>query len=216
MVRHFNNETPFKFSWDQIARAFWQRYPNPYSTHVLSEDVVERYVDDDGNLYTKRLLRKESRPPKWGERFISATQVYIIEESIIDPANQIISAYTRNIGLQRYMTIDEKVVYRPCNEDPKTGTIALRDAWIDSKFYGLSRAVQAFGYERFKHNVKKATKGFQYVLEQMYHDPSLLVEAQRDIRDSLKDQAKRASNELAEFAKNRQIRVAPAVHKSTQ
>lgn len=257
MVRHFENETTFKFSWDQIARAFWQRYPNPYryvirmirlfihihnllarvhivysyphlvsflntSNHVLSEDVVERFVNEEGNLYTKRLLKKESRPPKWAERFISARQVYIVEESIIEPKNQVIYSYTRNIGLQKYMTIDEKVVYRPCYVNPLTTTIAIRDAWIDSKFYGLARAFKAYGYERFKHNVKKATMGFQYVLEQMYHEPemmtrgSLIMEAPRDIRDSLKDQAKRASSELAEFAKNRQIKIAPAVHKSTQ
>ena len=30
--------------WDQVAQALWKRYPNPYSKHVLSEDLVSRYV----------------------------------------------------------------------------------------------------------------------------------------------------------------------------
>jgi len=35
-----------KFNWDQVTSAFWRRYPNPFSRHVLTEDVVDRY-----NLY---------------------------------------------------------------------------------------------------------------------------------------------------------------------
>ena len=30
-------------AWDTMALALWQRYPNPHSKHVLSEDAISRY-----------------------------------------------------------------------------------------------------------------------------------------------------------------------------
>lgn len=129
---------------------------------------MQRRVDRNGCLLTKRLLSKTNPCPKWAERFISARSLFIIEESIVDPVKKTLITYTRNIGCLNYMSIEEKVVYR-CTGTNDNWTVAERIAWIDSSYgYGISRAVQAFGYDRFRKNVKKATRGFQFVLESMY------------------------------------------------
>lgn len=72
------------------------------STHVLSEDTVYRQIRD-GKLYSKRLLTKTNKVPKWGERFISNRVIKIMEESIVDPKNKILTTYTRNLGYQSVM-----------------------------------------------------------------------------------------------------------------
>lgn len=72
------------------------------SSHVLTEDTIERSVRD-GKLYTKRLLSKTNPVPKWGERFYSVKSVKIIEESICDPVEKTFTTYTRNIGLTKVM-----------------------------------------------------------------------------------------------------------------
>jgi hypothetical protein len=43
--------------------------------------------------------------PKWGERFVNARTVKIVEESITDPNEKILITYTRNIGYSRVMVI---------------------------------------------------------------------------------------------------------------
>lgn len=73
-----------------------------YSTHVLTEDTIAREVKD-GKLYTKRLLTKTNRVPKWGERFISKNIVKIVEESIVDPQTKTMTTYTRNLGYTKVM-----------------------------------------------------------------------------------------------------------------
>lgn len=73
-----------------------------YSTHVLSEDTICREVRD-GNLYTKRILTKTNRPPKWGEGFVKSTIVTIVEESYVDPIEKRITTLTRNIGFTKLM-----------------------------------------------------------------------------------------------------------------
>lgn len=166
MVKYYEHNTTFQFNWSQVAQGFWQRYPNPHSTHVLTEDTVSREVKN-GKLYSKRLLTKTNRLPKWGERFISKNVVKIIEESIVDPATKTFTTYTRNLGYTKVMSVTEKVVYRVSDENPEW-TVATRSAWIDSQVFGFSRAIQAFGLDRFKKNCSKMSGGFNYVLAHMF------------------------------------------------
>ncbi|XP_041969559.1 protein preli-like [Aricia agestis] len=164
MARYFENSTTFNFSWDQVARGYWKRYPNPQSTHVLSEDTCSRHVKD-GCLYTKRLLTKTNRVPKWGERFFSAKSVKIIEESIVDPEKKILITYTRNLGYTKVMSVVERVEYRPSGAGQ---TVAKRSAWIDSQVFGFSRAIRAFGVDRFRKNCSQMVNGFNFVLHNMF------------------------------------------------
>lgn len=168
MTRYFENTSVFNFSWDQVARGYWRRYPNPQSTHVLSEDTWSRQVRD-GCLYTKRLLTKTNRVPKWGERFFNAKSVKIIEESVVDPEKKILVTYTRNLGYTKVMSVVERVEYRSAGPGQ---TVAKRSAWIDSQVFGFSRAIRAFGIERFKKNCSQMASGFNHVLHSMYPRPT--------------------------------------------
>ncbi|XP_076302868.1 protein preli-like [Lasioglossum baleicum] len=166
MVKYYENSIIFQFNWNQVANGFWQRYPNPNSTHVLTEDTVSRKVKN-GILYTTRLLTKTNRVPKWGERFINKNTVKIIEESAVDPKTKTLTTYTRNLGYTKVMSITEKVVYKVYEENPNW-TVAKRSAWIDSQVFGFSRAIQAFGLDRFKKNCTLTYNGFNYVLAHMF------------------------------------------------
>ena len=63
MVKYFLGQSVLRSSWDQVFTAFWQRYPNPYSEHVLSEDIVHQEVTSDQMLLSRRLLTKTNRLP---------------------------------------------------------------------------------------------------------------------------------------------------------
>lgn len=173
MAKYYETSTLFNFKWDQVARGFWHRYPNPHSQHVLTEDTLERSVRD-GKLYSKRLLSKTNPVPKWGEHFYNSKSVKIIEESYFDPKEQTFTTYTRNIGFTKVMNVVEKVVYKNY-EDDQEKTIAIRSAWIDSQVFGFSRAIRSFGCERFKKNCGKMVDGFNYVLNSMYPAPNLVT-----------------------------------------
>jgi len=201
MVKYFENKTLFPFKWEQVVQGFWRRYPNPESTHVLSEDTFHREVRNE-KLYSKRLLTKTNRVPKWGEKFIGTPIVNIVEESVVDPKEKTLTTYTRNIGYTKVMNLVEKVVYRVAEENPNW-TIAERSAWVDSEVMGVGRAIQAFGLERFKKNCVKAVRGFNYVLAKMFPETAAAAaphisstNSQLTSTGKLKDAAKKAS-ELA-------------------
>ena len=167
-MKYLLTSTTFMYPWEKVSQAFWNRYPNPYATHGLSEDTFSRIVDQ-GRLISKRLLTKNSsKVPKWGERFIPGNrQVCIIEESIVDPHTKTLTTYTRNIGLSRVLLIEEKCVYKPHPENSRH-TTCEREAFITSAIYGFSRPLQSFGLDRFKRNISKTMQGFEHVLGNMY------------------------------------------------
>ncbi|XP_019877384.1 protein preli-like [Aethina tumida] len=196
MPRFFEQTTIFNYSWEQVAQGFWKRYPNPNSKHVLTEDTVQREIRA-GRLFSKRLLSKTNSIPKWAERFITAKHVNIVEESIVDPKNKVLITYTRNLGYAKVMSVTEKVVYKESEEHPGK-TVALRTAWIDSQVRGFSRAICAFGYERFKKNCNKMAGGFNYVLSNLFPAQHTIPSTYATVTAAtkLKDAAKNAS-ELA-------------------
>ncbi|KAF7272493.1 preli-like [Rhynchophorus ferrugineus] len=195
-MRFFENTTFFNYSWEQVAQAFWKRYPNPNSKHVLSEDTISRELRS-GKLFTKRLLNKTNSIPNWAKRFISTANVYIVEESIVDVKNKILITYTRNLGLTKVMNVTEKVVYKQ-NKDNPSKTEALRSVWIDSQVRGFSRAICAFGCDRLRKNTQKMAGGFNHVLQNMFPNHNVIPNTHLTVTAAhkLKDAAINAS-ELA-------------------
>lgn len=201
MAKYHESTTVFNYSWEQVTQGFWNRYPNPFSTHVLSEDTVTREIRN-GKLHSKRLLTKTNHVPKWGERFFKAKSVNIIEESVVDPKEKTLVTYTRNIGFNKIMTVVEQVVYKSLPDQPGK-TIAIRSAWIDSSVYGFGTAIRAFGLERFKKNCAKTVNGFNHVLQHMFpNNPVALVasaagkEHHGSKAQKLREAAKHASDHM--------------------
>lgn len=197
MGKFYSGTVMYKWSWDQVAQAFWQRYPNPYSKHVLTEDILSRHVH--GNcLYTRRLLTKTNPVPRWGERFIpnSSRQMCIIEESVVDPVSRTITTYTRNMAMQHVMSVEEKCVYQVSPDNSKW-TVCQKSAWVSSAVFGFSSAIQAFGLDRFKKNAAKASRGYEYVLEKLFapalhhqvHGTDKLKEKARKVAEAAKAKA---------------------------
>lgn len=47
--------------WETVTKAAMQKYPNPMNPSVIGVDVLDRNVDKQGRLHSKRLLSTE-----WG------------------------------------------------------------------------------------------------------------------------------------------------------
>jgi len=166
MVKYFETSNVFNYTWDQVAKAFWRRYPNPYSTHVLSEDIIYREIQGEF-LFTRRLMTKTNSVPKWGERFVKTTIVSIVEDSYINPKEKTIKTVTRNVGYTRVMGIIENAVYTT-NPDNPSQTIVRRNAQVDSQIFGFRRAIEGFGVDRFRKNCNKAIQGFNHIMAILY------------------------------------------------
>ncbi|NXX87328.1 PRLD1 protein, partial [Urocolius indicus] len=202
--------------------------PPHFSKHVLTEDIVHREVTADHKLLSRRLLTKTNRMPRWAERFFPANvarSVYILEDSIVDPKNRTMTTFTWNINHARLMVgaggraggregssahgqavpcvqvVEERCVYQ-VNPENSNWTEVKREAWISSSLFGVSRAIQEFGLARFKSNVTKSTKGFEYVLARMQGEaPSkTLVETAKEATEKAKETALAATEKAKDLA----------------
>ena len=163
MVKHHSEDSYYQFSWDRVVTAFWRRYPNPFSTHVLTEDVIERYRDGN-QLISKRLICKTSRFPKWAEKFVGKFHdVYLVEESCVDLNTKTFTTYTRNLSLQNVMKTDEKCVYSQVTGNQDI-TLCHRDASFDSQILGFGGMIASYGLQSYKKNIVKTSKGFDFIL----------------------------------------------------
>lgn len=95
----------------------------------------------------------------------------------------------------------EKAVYK-VNDENSNQTVAVKSAWIESKMYGLSRAIEAFGFDRFRKNSNKAVKGFNFVLKNMFPSTEMMVQVEDSTsgsvtvsgKEKLMDAAKKATH----------------------
>ncbi|XP_062871481.1 PRELI domain containing 1b [Trichomycterus rosablanca] len=191
MGKYFFSEMDIRSAWEQVLAAFWQRYPNPYSTHVLTEDVLYREVTPDNCLLSRRLFTKTNRLPRWAERIFPnnlSRSVYIIEDSIVDPSNRRLTTLTWNLNHSTLMMVVERCVFHGDLERP-VWTRLTREAWISSTVFGLSRPIQEFGFSRFRSNQMKAMKGLEHALSTLQKSA-----AQGHQVDGLKDSSKKPEN----------------------
>jgi len=163
------------FSWDQFVVAFWARYPNPFASHVLTEDVLRRELRPDGTLYTCRLVMKTNSVPSWGKALMPAKRVPILEESIVDPKSKTMKTYCTNVTHKSLMETTEKVVYTSQLDDQGCSvTHCDRMFWVSSKWVAPTRhLIERFGVNRWNSNVRKTKLGFELVLKQIYDEDGL-------------------------------------------
>lgn len=164
----------FHQTWQQIAAAIWQKYPNKYSKHILSEDIISRDIDHStGQLVTKRLFVKTSPIPSWLNILVRTNRAFILEESFVDPIRQTFKTITRNVGVTQLLSVKEVCVYRPYTEAPSLinidceqqrertiGTKLERKTIFVTSLTGLKRrALFKFVLERYKQNIRRSDLG---------------------------------------------------------
>lgn len=170
MVKIYAHNYTYDHPWKNVTLAFWLRYPNPYASHILSVDVVDRTIDKvTGILRTTRLIVKRGKLPKWGQKLIKTPVSYIIEETEVDPRSRVMISRTRNLDHTRVMQVEETQIFRANNNDAITS--ARTEARIRSNFgWGLSQRIEKYGITRFGENTLRSRKGMSYILDMLNKD----------------------------------------------
>ncbi len=120
-MKFFENSSSYDYSFPAVTLAYFLRYPNPYSKHVLSTDVIDRYVDPSTKrLHTTRLHLKRSKVPSAMAKLLpagltgpaGAQQSYVIEKSTIDVQEGWMETESRNMEWTGILSVIERQTYR--------------------------------------------------------------------------------------------------------
>jgi 4-amino-4-deoxychorismate lyase len=125
MVKFYTASHTYDFSFPTVSLAYFLRYPNPYSTHVLSTDVIERSFDPvTQRLYSTRLHLKRSKLPSGILKLIPRSilgssartgdsQSYILERSTVDIREGWMKTESRNLEWTGVLSVIERQTYTP-------------------------------------------------------------------------------------------------------
>jgi 4-amino-4-deoxychorismate lyase len=123
MVKFYNQNYTYDYSFPAVTLAYFLRYPNPYSTHVLSTDVLSRSLDptNPNLLHTVRIHRKSSRLPPavlallpkavLGNVRGGRSETYILERSTIDVKEGWMRTESRNLDWTGILSVVERQEY---------------------------------------------------------------------------------------------------------
>ncbi|KAI9827324.1 MAG: hypothetical protein M1826_006429 [Phylliscum demangeonii] len=122
MVKVYENRYSYDYPFPAVTLAYFLRYPNPYSKHVLSTDVIDSYVDPfTSRLHTVRLHLKRSRIPPavlkllprsiLGSMGTHGGQSYILESSIVDVKEGWMQTESKNMEWTGVLSVVENQVY---------------------------------------------------------------------------------------------------------
>uniref|UniRef100_A0AAQ4RMC3 PRELI domain containing 3 n=1 Tax=Gasterosteus aculeatus aculeatus TaxID=481459 RepID=A0AAQ4RMC3_GASAC len=133
------SEHVFNHPWETVTKAAMQKYPNPMNPSVIGVDVLDRSIDKQGRLHSKRLLGTDWGLPSIVKAIIgnARTCTYIQEKSVVDPIEKIFELQSSNITFTNLVSVDEKLTYKPHPEDTEK-TILTQEAIISVKGVSLS------------------------------------------------------------------------------
>lgn len=130
MVKFHESAYSHSYPFPAVTLAYFLRYPNPFSTHVLSTDVLSRHYDAATHtLYTTRLHLKRSRIPPTIMKLLPKSllgpmatadannkdgnsQSYVLERSIVDMAAGVMVTESRNLEFTGILGVVERQLYR--------------------------------------------------------------------------------------------------------
>jgi hypothetical protein len=123
MVKFYESTYDYAYSFPAVTLAYFLRYPNPYSTHVLSSDTISRHIDPaTGHLHTTRIHRKSSRLPPAVLKLLpksvlsnvsgGRSESYILETSTIDVKGGWMRTESKNLDWTGVLSVVEKQEYR--------------------------------------------------------------------------------------------------------
>jgi hypothetical protein len=119
MVKFYSSNETYSYPFPAVSLAYFLRYPNPYSTHVLSTDTIARHYDPETQrLTTIRLHLKRSKLPSAVLKLVPKsllgasaggdTQSYILEKSVVDVKEGWMDTESRNLEWTGVLSVIER------------------------------------------------------------------------------------------------------------
>ena len=133
-MKFYESNYSYDYSFPTVTLAYFLRYPNPYSKHVLSTDVIDRYVDPETKrLHTTRLVLKRSKVPSAMLKLLpnglagpgGASQSYIVEKSVVDVKEGWMKTESKNMEWTGILSVLENQTFQrqPFNKDLRSGQL---------------------------------------------------------------------------------------------
>lgn len=161
----WSTESTFNYPFHSVVLAIFSKYPNPFASHVISSDVIEREVDGD-LLKTTRIFTKTGKLPSW-VTWISLSKAYILEVSSVNLKTLEMEIITRNLSHSKMMLVRERqfIKGKTLTTEDSTSTDNLNTTFVkinvsivsNTSFAPIRSRIEGWGLDRFRKNTVKVS-----------------------------------------------------------
>lgn len=95
------------------------------------------------------------------------TEAFIIEHSLVDLRNGIMTTVTKNLSHSKIMLVEETQTYRRDPQNEAQTLVKTEARIVSNTGWFLRGRIEGFGLSRFKKNWAKSTQGILHVVEQL-------------------------------------------------
>jgi hypothetical protein len=163
----------FEHDWATVITAALNKYPNPVSPSVIGCDVVDRTINPYGIIHSHRiLLANWGIAPALNKIFNMSELGYASEHSTIDVRRRVMTARTRNLTLNRFINIEERLEYTQHPTD-STKTLLKQEASINVANVPLTSYVEILVAKTINTNATKGRLAIEWVIDRMRTVPSV-------------------------------------------
>jgi len=194
MVKQVGDKCIFEAPWADTVEGAVHKYPNDHSKNVASVDILERYIDDEGNLVSKKMLRTRFNPNLLMQKIMPIlgmpprTHQTSLELNKIDVGRKYFQLKSLNKTYLNTIRCFEVLEYTPDSEDPKNSTqldqYALIDMYAKQRSFTLRWAInqgESLFAKQYITNSKNNRQGLRDVIQNLQLEwADLAKEAARD------------------------------------
>jgi len=164
-MKIWTSEHTFDHPWETVVHAAWRKYPNPINPAVTGMDVVSRKVSEDGVLRTERVLETQFNIPSWVTRLIGLTNPnYSHELSEVDRSKREMTLQTINLNCTNFVSVDEKLNYKPHPQDPTSRTILEQETVVTVRGVPLIDYCEKLFLSSYETNANKGRQALEWVI----------------------------------------------------
>lgn len=138
MVKAYTQEHIYRHPWERVTSASWRKFADPENkrtlSHILEVDTLNHKLDpNSGKLYTTRALTIHAPGPWFIRKIVGQDICHCVESTVVDAQSRSMQLTTRNISLQKFIEVEEKIQYDPHPDNPSGWTICRQETSIKIK-----------------------------------------------------------------------------------
>lgn len=171
MVLYYRNSHAFEYNFETVTLAYFNRYPNPYATHVKSIDTIDVYMDERGRLHQIKLIKKSGRLPQFVKPFLGKiTTTWIVENTVVDPKSHEMTTYNCNLDHRKIIRIEEFNTYKynvAQNVTNSFVTVKFSSGFTHRFAFGLGirERIENWSKNKFSDNLMRSRQGLRLVMD---------------------------------------------------
>jgi len=165
-MKIWTTEHVFNHTWENVAKAALNKYPNPLNPGVTGVDVIDRRIEN-GIIKSHRLLISQWSMAPWIMKLLGGNRIcFASEHSQIDRLNKTLSLRSRNLTFNNVINVDEKLVYS-IHPDDDSKTILKQEAVITVQNVPLIDYMENLLATRINSNAAKGRQAIEFIIDKM-------------------------------------------------